>query len=73
MVDLRQSVREAASSKADVQNWMVLITKCVSIDRLDRMTAFRLISQVAVHEQTDERGHRRQSVQVKYNFVGCVS
>ncbi|MEN6314020.1 MAG: recombinase family protein [Clostridiaceae bacterium] len=71
--DLRQSVQEAVSSEADVQNWMVLIKECVSIDRLDRMTAFRLINQVAVHEQTDEHGHRRQSVQVKYNFVGCVS
>ena len=61
------------SNEADVENWMELIKECVSIDRLDRATSFRLISEVAVHEQTDERGHRRQSVQVKYNFVGCVS
>jgi len=44
-----------------------------TIDRLDRATAFQLIDHVDVHEQTDETGHKSQSIQVKYNFVGCLS
>ena len=50
------------------------LINCVSIDRLDRATTFQLIDNVvAVHEQTDEKGRKSQSVQVKYNFVGCLS
>ena len=52
---------------------MELIKDCVSIDRLDRATAFQLIDNVAVHEQTDKDGRKSQSIQVKYNFVGCLS
>lgn len=52
---------------------MELIKECVSLDRLDRATAFQLIDNVAVHERTDGRGRKSQSIQVKYNFVGCVS
>lgn len=69
---LRQSVQEASDMEADVQNWMKLIKQCVSIDRLDRPAAYRLINQVDVHEQTDERGRKSQSIQVKYNFVGAL-
>lgn len=70
--DLRQRVQEANDTEADVQNWMKLIKQCVSINRLDRATAYRLIDQVAVHEQTDERGRKSQGIQVKYNFVGAL-
>lgn len=70
---LQQNAQEAVNAEADVQNWMKLIKQCVSIDRLDRATAFRLIDQVSVHEQADERGRKSQSIQIKYNFVGCLS
>jgi len=52
---------------------MELIKDCVSIDRLDRATAFQHIDNVAVREQTDKYGHKSQSIQVKYHFVGCLS
>ena len=71
--NIRRQLQDQESSEANVQKWMELIKDCVSIDRLDRATAFQLIDNVAVHEQTDKYGHKSQSIQVKYNFVGCLS
>ena len=73
VAELRQHAQEEESSESNVKIWMELIKECVSIDRLDRATAFQLIDNVAVHEQTDGRGRKSQIIQVKYNFVGCVS
>lgn len=73
VVELRQYTQEEESSESKVKIWMELIKECVSLDRLDRATAFQLIDNVAVHERTDGRGRKSQSIQVKYNFVGCVS
>lgn len=56
--DIRQHMQQETDSESDVKNWMALIKDCVSIKSLDRATAFQLIDNVAVHEQTDERGHR---------------
>ncbi|WP_444659772.1 recombinase family protein [Caproiciproducens sp. R2] len=71
--DIRQSTQEEVNSESDVKNWIKLIKECVSINSLDRATAFQLIDHVDVHEQTDEDGHKSQSIQVKYNFVGVLS
>ncbi len=71
--NIRRQLQDQESSESNVQKWMELIRECVSIDRLDRATAFQLIDNVAVHEQTDKDGHKSQSIQVKYNFVGCLS
>lgn len=71
--DIRQNVQEEVNSESDVKTWIKLIKECVSINRLDRATAFQLIDHVDVHEQTDENGHKSQSIQVKYNFVGMLS
>ena len=71
--DIRQNVQEKVNSESDVKTWIKLIKECVSINSLDRATAFQLIDHVDVHEQTDENGHKSQSIQVKYNFVGVLS
>ena len=71
--DIRQRIKEEASGESDVKKWMGLIKDCVCIGRLDRATAFQLIDHVDVHEQADENGHKSQSIQVNYNFVGCLS
>ena len=71
--DIRRQIHDEESGEVHIQKWMELIKDCVSIDRLDRATAFQLINHIAVHEQKDENGQRTQSVQVKYNFVGCLS
>jgi DNA invertase Pin-like site-specific DNA recombinase len=71
--DIRQNVQEEVNSESDVKAWIKLIKECVSINSLDRATAFQLIDHVDVHEQTDENGHKSQSIQVKYNFVGVLS
>lgn len=71
--DIRQRIKEEASGENDVKKWMGLIKDCVCIGRLDRATAFQLIDHVDVHEQTDKNGHKSQSIQVNYNFVGCLS
>ncbi|NLV20916.1 MAG: DUF4368 domain-containing protein [Syntrophomonadaceae bacterium] len=71
--NIRRQLQDQESSEVNVQKWMGLIKDCVSIDRLDRATAFQLIDNVAVHEQMDKNGRKNQSIQVKYNFVGCLS
>lgn len=71
--DIRQSAQEEGNSESDVKNWIKLIKECISINSLDRATAFQLIDHVDVHEQTDENGHKSQSIQVKYNFVGVLN
>lgn len=71
--ELRQHIEESNNSKADVEQWLKLIKKCATIDRLDRATAFQLIDHVTVHEQCEECGVKTHDIQVKYNFVGCLS
>ena len=71
--NIRRQLQDQESSEANVQKWMELIKDCVSIDRLDRATAFQLIDHVAVHEQEDKSGHTTQTIQIKYNFVGYLS
>lgn len=73
MHSLRQALSDSESNESDVKAWLGIIKECVSIDRLDRATAFQLIDHVAVHERTDKHGRKQQSIQVKYNFVGCLS
>ena len=72
-IELRQQIQENRNSKADIQRWMDLIKECAAIDTLDRATAYQLIDHVSVHEQCDECGIRTQTVDIKYNFVGCIS
>ncbi len=72
-IELRRLIQENRNSRADIQRWMNLMKECVTIDRLDRATAYQLIDQISVHEQSDECGIRMETVQIKYNFVGCIS
>ena len=71
--DIRHNVQEETNSESDAKAWIKLIKECVSINRLDRATAFQLIDHVDVHEQADDNGHKSQSIQVSYNFVGALS
>lgn len=68
--NIKRQLQDQESGEVNAQKWIKLIKSCVSIDRLDRATAFQLIDQVAVHEQQDKSGHTTQTVQIKYNFVG---
>jgi hypothetical protein len=73
VAQLRRQLQESRDNRADIQRWLKLLKECVTIDKLDRATAFQLIDHVAVHEQSDECGIRTQSLKIKYNFVGCIS
>ncbi|MGI5898294.1 MAG: recombinase zinc beta ribbon domain-containing protein, partial [Christensenellales bacterium] len=57
-VDLRRTIKDEANGKADLMKWISLVKECISIDKLDRATAFQLIDHVAVHEQADKTGIR---------------
>lgn len=70
---LREQIQDSRNNQADVQRWMRLIRECSTINRLDRATICQLVDQVSVHEQSDECGIWTQTVQIKYNFVGCIS
>lgn len=70
---IRRGFHENEQNETDINRWLELIKECVSIDRLDRATAYQLIDHVAIHEQCDECGIRTQDIQIKYNFVGCLS
>ena len=64
-------------------DWLIGITGAVVLRlviyyRLRQKAKYRamlsqLVDQVSVHEQSDECGIRTQTVQIKYNFVGCIS
>ena len=71
--DIRRRLQDNEIGENNVYNWMELIKECATIDKLDRATVHQLIDHVAVHEQSDECGIRTQTIQVKYNFVGCIS
>lgn len=71
--EIRQQLQDQENGEVNAQKWIRLIKSCISIDRLDRAMAFQLIDHVAVHEQEDKSGHTTQSIQIKYNFVGCLS
>lgn len=71
--EIRRQLQDQESGEVNAQKWIKLIKSCVSIDRLDRATAFQLIDHVAVHEQEDKSGHTTQTIQIKYNFVGYLS
>jgi hypothetical protein len=68
--NIKQQSQDRENSETNVKKWMELIKDCVSIDWLDRATAFQLINHVAIHEQEDEIGLTSQTIQIKYNFVG---
>ena len=72
-IELRRHIQDKQSSKADIQRWLDLLKECATIDRLDRATAFQLIDHVTVHERHEECGIRTHDIQVKYNFVGCIT
>jgi hypothetical protein len=71
--ELRQYIQESRNSKADIEKWLGILKECATIDKLDRATAYQLIDRVLVNEQSDECGVRTHDIQVKYNFVGCIS
>jgi DNA invertase Pin-like site-specific DNA recombinase len=56
VIELRRQLQDSRNSKADVQRWFNLLKECVTIDRLDRATAYQLIDHVAIHEQSDDCG-----------------
>ena len=53
--DIRRQLQDQESGEVNAQKWIKLIKSCVSIDRLDRATAFQLIDNVAVHEDGRKR------------------
>jgi len=71
--ELRRHIQDSRNNRADIQRWLSILKECATIDKLDRATAYQLIDHVTVHEQCDECGIRTHNVQVKYNFVGCIS
>lgn len=44
--DIRRQLQDQESGEVNAQKWIKLIKSCVSIDRLDRATAFQLIDHV---------------------------
>ena len=71
--ELRERLQSGRNNRADAHRWMELIRECAAINKLDRAMLYQLVDQVSVHEQSDECGIRTQTVQIKYNFVGCIS
>ena len=45
---------------------------CLSLESLDRETAYRLIDNISVSERVEENGKKNQNVVIQYNFVGCL-
>jgi hypothetical protein len=73
IAEVRRQLQDSRNNRADIQNWMNVLKECAAINSLDRATAYQLIDHVDVHETSDDCGIRTQTVQIKYNFVGCIS
>ena len=71
--EIKKQLREVESSEPNIKKWLETLKECAIIDRLDRATAYQLIDSITVHEQCDECGIRTQTIQIMYNFVGCLS
>lgn len=67
--ELAQDSRLETANETDVLKWMELAKDCLSIDRLDRPTAYQRIDHVAIHEQADEYELTCQNIKIKYNFA----
>ena len=70
--EAKRQLHEEESNEHNIREWLETLKECITIDKLDRATAYQLIDNIAIHEQCDECGIRTQTVQIKYNFVGCL-
>ncbi len=69
---LDNDIQAAINTERDVLTWMELIKGCLSLESLDRETAYRLIGSISVSEKIVINGKRQQNVSIQYNFVGCL-
>ena len=70
--ELEMGMQTATDTERDVMAWMNLIKNSLSLESLDRETAFRLIDNISVSEKFEENGKKHQSIAIQYNFVGCL-
>jgi hypothetical protein len=69
---LEKELQATAETEKDVLTWMGLIKKCLSLESLDRETAYRLIDNISVSEKIEVDGKKQQNILIQYNFVGCL-
>jgi len=70
--ELDTEVQSASDTERDVLTWMGLIKNSLSLESLDRETAYRLIDNITVSEKIVVDGKKHQNILIQYNFVGCL-
>ena len=67
---LETELQATSETEKDVLTWLGLIKKCLSLESLDRETAYRLIESISVSEKIEIDGKKQQNILIQYNFVG---
>ena len=69
---MNNDIQGANDTERDILVWMGLIKNSLSLESLDRETAYRLIDNISVSEKIEVDGKKSQKITIQYNFVGCL-
>ncbi len=69
---LKSEIAKAKEDDDKILDFMMLIYKYNSFEKLTPEILRAFIEKVVVHERTKVDGHYRQTVKIFYNFVGAI-
>ena len=70
---LKSEIEKAKEQDDKILDFMMLIHKYSSFEKLTPEILRSFIDKVIVHEKTKVDGHYRQTVEIVYNFVGAIN
>lgn|SRR5574344_2155784 len=69
-VQLTEQLTHSQEVDKDIREWVSLIRKYISVDKLDRELLIKLVDKIIVGQKTTINGEERQEITIVYNFVG---
>ena len=69
---LKSEIEKAKEQDDKILDFMMLIHKYSSFEKLTPEILRSFIDKVIVHEKTKVDGHYRQTVEIVYNFIGAI-
>lgn len=69
-VQLTEQLTHSQEVDKDIREWVSLIRKYMSVDRLDRELLIKLVDKIIVGQKMTIEGVERQEITIVYNFVG---
>ena len=71
--DWRETVTTYEQDKADFQSFAAIVRKYVGITELTPTIVNEFVKKIIVHAPDKSSGHRRQKIQLVWNFIGEVN